>query len=260
MGFCFISQKVNIGPSANILETLLEPVSHYIWWFSDHDEVLGEYLDKLVDELVEYKPDVCNVGFLQLPYTVESPKYNEDDHGFYNDITTAHEVMSTKLTSVIIRKQAVEEINRQEIFESHWPQVLIILPLILTGKKYYIFSHNLAKADKEYLNLRYPPSALYELTGEKRKIYSKYNIPQVFKNGEIKITRFTVNINFLLLILKGESSPPNNIKQTIYSQLMYDFFWDFGFIKWVNFRALLSFIKRYLAFKLINVMERIKKD
>jgi hypothetical protein len=118
----------------------------------------------------------------------------------------------------------------------------------------------LAKADKEYLNLRYPPSALYELTGEKRKIYSKYNIPQVFKNGEIKITRFTVNINFLLLILKGESSPPNNIKQTIYSQLMYDFFWDFGFIKWVNFRALLSFIKRYLAFKLINVMERIKKD
>lgn len=260
VGFSFITQKVNIGASANVIETLLEPVSEYVWWFADHDEVLSEYLDKLVDELDEHKPDVCNVGFLQPPYTVESPKYNEADHGFFSDISRAHEVISTKLTSVIIRKQALEVINKQELSASYWPHVLIFLALILTGKKYYIFSYNLARADKTFLDIRYPPSAFYELSKEKEKVYRQYNIPQVFKNGQIKVTRFSVNINFLLLILTGSSSPSIEIKRIIYSELVNDFFFEIGFVRWVNCRALISFLKRYLEFKLLELLKWAKKN
>jgi glycosyltransferase involved in cell wall biosynthesis len=258
--FFFLSQKVNIGASANVVEALLEPVSQYVWWFSDHDQILAEYFDKFIDELVKYTPDACNIGYLQPPYTVETPRYNELDHGFFNDVSRAHEVMSTKLTSVVVRKQAIELIDKEELSRSNWPHVLIFLPIILTGKKYYIFSYNLAKSEESYLDIRYPPSAFYELSMEKKKVYLKYNIPQVFKNRQIKITRFSVNINFLLLILTGQSLPPNNIRRIIYSELVYDFFLGFGFVKWVNIRALLSFIKRYLSFKLIGLVKWIKRD
>ena len=240
----------------NVLETLKRPKSKYIWWFSDDDEVLPDFMERLLFELDEHKPNVCNVGFLQSPYTEKTPRYGRDIHGFYSDIHTIHEVMSTKLSSIIVKKNGFTFPSEKEVLKSLWPQVLIILPLILTTKSYYIFSCNMAGSDSNYLDIRYPPSAFYDLIVIKRDIYRKYNIEQIFKSKRKEVTRFAVNIHFLLLIMTRKASPTNEVKKNIHSELLYDFF-KFGCLNMVNYRSLASFLVKYAQYRAGLIYKKI---
>jgi glycosyltransferase involved in cell wall biosynthesis len=255
--FNFNTLSRNMGSGVNVLETLKRPKSKYIWWFSDDDEVLPDFMERLLFELDEHKPNVCNVGFLQSPYTEKTPRYGRDIHGFYSDIHTIHEVMSTKLSSIIVKKNGFTFPSEKEVLKSLWPQVLIILPLILTTKSYYIFSCNMAGSDSNYLDIRYPPSAFYDLIVIKRDIYRKYNIEQIFKSKRKEVTRFAVNIHFLLLIMTRKASPTNEVKKNIHSELLYDFFSKFGCLNMVNYRSLASFLVKYAQYRAGLIYKKI---
>ncbi|MES9902105.1 MAG: glycosyltransferase, partial [Sedimenticola sp.] len=171
--FEFQSLNENIGSSKNVLQTFEKPNSEYIWWFADDDNIYSKDIPKLINELEEYKPNVCNIGFMQPPFSTRNPKYAQNMHGFYENNEYVHEVISTKLTSIIVKKSIVNIFDEKEAASSLWPQVYIILPTILTEGKYYIFSSNIAGSDDNYLDIRYPPSAFYELVKIKEKIYEQ---------------------------------------------------------------------------------------
>jgi len=254
--FGFNTLPCNMGSGVNVLETFKKPKSEYIWWFSDDDEVLPDFLERLLFELDKYRPSVCNVGFLQPPYTEKTPRYGRDIHGFYGDIHSVHEIMSTKLSSIIVKKSGFRFPSEKEVLKTLWPQVLIILPLILVTKSYYIFSYNMARSDSNYLDIRYPPSAFYDLTVIKRDIYRKCNIKQNFKSKKNKITRFSVNIHFLLLIMTGKASPTEQVKKTMRSELLHDFFSNFGYLNIVNYRSLASFFVKYAQYGLSLIYKK----
>jgi len=244
--------KNNVGFGGNVIETLNKPDSEYIWWCSDRDLICLDKIDVLISELLMFKPNVCSVGTIQPPYTEENPRYDTSMHGYYNNTELVHEVFSTKLSSLIVKKSQAKDFDYDAVSKSLWAHVLIALPIILKTKSYYIFSQNMASVnlEKNYLHLRYMPSAFFDLQELKRDIYTSLGIKQAFLVSNRRVTRFGANLNYLLLVLTKKATVAESVWAEMKKELVEDFFIRFGFLDWINYRAILIFIVKYINFSI----------
>ena len=253
INFSYVNHVKSIGMGGNFINVYTEPRSDYIWWCSDDDIIFTELIPELLGILKVNRPSVLNMGFLQPPYTIENPRYQTEDFGFYQDKESIVKMISTKLTAFIVRRKTKLNIDYEFIKKSYWSHVYIALDLIFSDGGYFIYSKNIARCDDQYLDIRYPPDALFELKEVLHNMYSKYDINDSQINLFNKLDTVLVNLQFLKLHYTKEAVLDSKIINLIKIKLFKLLFFQFQILRPKYFRGVLSFfyhiLKRFLCKK-----------
>ena len=246
ISFSYVNHVKSIGMGGNFINVYTKPRSDYIWWCSDDDIIFTELIPELLDILKANTPSVLNAGFLQPPYTIENSRYQTEDLGFYNDKESIVKMISTKLTALIVRRKVKLNIVYELIKNSYWSHIYIALDLIFSDGRYFIFPKNIARCDDQYLNIRYPPDALFELKEVLHKMYSKYDINDSQINLFNKLDTVLVNLHYLKLHYTKEAVLSSKFVNQIKIKLFKLLFFKLQIFRPKYFRGALSFIYHIL--------------
>ena len=254
-----ITQKNNIGMSANFLEVYRNSESEYVWWVSDDDILVLDNFKELIKTLESKKPNVLNFNFIQAPYTEISPRYKFEDEGHYSDPNEINRLLSTKITSIIVRKYSPDCLNVNKVWESYWSFVYVVLEILYKKGGLTIISNIYAKSDDDFLDIRYPPKALYQLKSVFEDSIEWNNVIVEDLGPAKNLDLYLLYTHFYKLYLRGTWSPTivqrNEILDVIVSRLYRMITWT----RYVYLKATLSVVFYVIIRRLKMIGKKLHK-
>jgi hypothetical protein len=236
----------------NFIEVYRCSPGEYVWWFSDDDILRDGYLDELIAVLDSEKPNVVNIGFSQPPYNDDNPKYSDDQRGFVEKKEDYVSFLSTKLSALIVRKDCAEKISYDDISDSYWTHIYIVLDLLLREKGLYIFPSNVAECDDQFMNIRYSPNALVELQEVFGKMYDIYGVDKRNFGWDESGASLKVNLYFYRLYLNREVELADDVLYEVQDIIKNELFRRLGVFKPMYYRSIASFVFHLVKNKVIS--------
>lgn len=158
-------QKENIGSEANFKFLYEHANGAYVWMCADDDILYEEEFDRLCNDLMKYRPEVCMSSFKQPPMTDENRLFMCSGNSV--ELVTEPRyaadciIKYPKITAYVYKRHQLSDTERtitdRGIETSYWFITLAIFLFIKKERKLLLRSANIAQCDDDYLNLRYSP-------------------------------------------------------------------------------------------------------
>lgn len=199
ISFKYASSEINRGFDINLAKCVRISSGEYVWFLSDDDNIIGEAVLLILEDIKKHSPSAIIYNFNQAPYDYSNPLITKNDHFLFFqesiDQGLAKVLTWPKLSSLILRRDLdcldlVEEIALNNPGFMH---VALLIQCLIKYQGGVLQKNNfIAEPDYDYMNnIDFMPNIGDNVVELFSKILKKNNID--LNKYAIKLEKRDVN-------------------------------------------------------------------
>ncbi len=218
----------NEGFDSNVLQCYSYCDTDYVWFLSDDDNVRDGSINRILNDIEMYRPNVIYYNFDQYPYDLKNPLISQSV--LYNSITKnniqsiLNFLFSPKLTSLVIRRNIDIADKLYCCLNLNFMHIALALQTGLDYGEIYFSKEFIANPDDDFMDhIDFVPYIGNDLISTVEQIFKLNSRTELYEFLQLRrVDPLISSVNTLALYFSDKFFLSNEVRSTLYSTILQE--------------------------------------